>query len=1102
MSLQTINNKPQSDTQSKHTNFVEAFLFSAERYPSKVAASCQGEKVTYKQLNDRVNNIAHCLALDFKVGKGDLVGVFMQRSIEMLATLLAILKSGAAYLPLDSTCPEHRLLTLCDNARISILVIDHTTRTKTSLLGSDIKTVISEDLEAEISSDSVDPQVPISPQDPAYVIYTSGSTGLPKGVLIPHRGLHNYLLWCAHAYPLAAGSGSLVHSSISFDATITSLFAPLLVGKEVELISEGNEIEALAAALKSGKQYSLIKITPTHLRALNSLLNETDFATATHSIVIGGEALLGESLQHWLGVGGHTRFFNEYGPTEAVVGCCVYEVNENTDLTHKVPIGRSIGNTQIHLMKPDLTIASPGEVGEIYIAGEGLADGYLYREDLTADRFKLISISDESIAERMYATGDLACQLKDGNLVYLGRLDEQIKIRGYRIEPEEICVYLRNHASIKDAAVVATEENGTLMLCAYLVREPSADLVKLEELKIYLEARLPSQMIPAKFYLVENLPITTNGKLDKIELLKVDSMPLLPAEMPATEAELNATEILIRDVWQEILNSEITDTEISFFELGGDSILGIQAIARINKAGFKLKPRDLIKHQTISALAKAANASKVNAEEQVLLPGARQHKNSIVPTTPIQRWFLDRNTDNINHYNFSILINLPADFDTDLFSKAIQLVIDRHEVLSYRFTLNQQSGIFEQRYTPMKNSSDFWLENMSVADVGSNEGDFELEEACAKVQRSLDISAGPVCRFVHLQRPKEKSNSLFIVVHHLVIDGVSWRILLEDLLTAYQQKRLGTETELSQKAATFEQWTHYLHSNYRPNLDFWLRLLKDAQLTYPLDYPILESEMARLNVENHSADVTQILSKESTEKLLQHANSRYGTKITELLLAAFNLTLRELLGAGTVYVDLDLHGRIDTGPNLEISDTVGWFTSLFPFPIQISDKKDLAETIKSTKESVRTIPDDGLGYGVLRYLQNNAQLIELAPKSSFSFNYLGQFSMLDALDQGFSIATENTGSGKSGNLERETLVDILGSVQDGSLRFKWTYSEKLHKRQTIKELSGLYVQQLERVIEHCSSAEGRVYTPSDFPLLDIEQSDLDSVLSQIERDSA
>ena len=582
----------QTRTDSSHNLCIHQLLEEqVERTPDAVAVIFGNQQLTYRELNQRANQLAHYLQ-KLGVKPEVFVGICVECSIEMLVGLLGILKAGGAYVPLDSTYPKERLAFMLEDARAPVLL---TQQRLLEIIPSHSGKVVCldtnwQEIGKEISENSVSN---VCADNLAYVIYTSGSTGKPKGTLIHHRGLVNYLIWCTKAYSVEQGEGSPVHSSISFDMTITGLFSPLLVGRKVELLPEDKGIENLATVVRNKFNFSLIKITPAQLELLSRQLLPQEAAGKTRAFIIGGENLLAESIAFWQENAPDTMLINEYGPTETVVGCCIYQAKDKQ--SGAVPIGRAIANTQLYILDRYLHPVPVGIAGELYIGGAGVARGYLHRPDLTAERF----IPNPFLAgERLYKTGDLARYRADGIIEYLGRIDHQVKIRGFRIELAEIEAVLSQHPKVRECAILAKCDR----LIAYTVLHPGETLT-VSELRNYLAEKLPEYMIPSALVTLDEMPLTVNGKVERQALPAPESLrPELEVAYVAPQTEL---EQIIATIWQEVLHLEKVGIYDNFFDIGGHSLLIVQVHSRLQaRLERNISMVEMFKYPTIELLAK------------------------------------------------------------------------------------------------------------------------------------------------------------------------------------------------------------------------------------------------------------------------------------------------------------------------------------------------------------------------------------------------------------------------------------------------------------------------------------------------------------------
>jgi len=585
----------------------QLFEQQVDENPDAPALIYGQQQVSYRELEERANQLAHYLRSE-GVGADTLVAVCLERSIEMVVTLLGVLKAGGAYLPLDSSYPAERLRYMLVDSEAKLLVT--AAKFAELFLETTTRTLYVENLAEQLGPQSrVRLKSDAAPAHLAYVIYTSGSTGQPKGVMITHRGLVNYLYWARRAYEVSSekkngGNGSALHSSIGFDLSITSLWLPLVAGESVLLVSEELGLEGLIATLREQGPFRVVKLTPPHLALLNQQLSSDELRRSAQVVVIGGEALASERVRVWRDHAPETRLINEYGPTETVVGCCVYEVNGETSREGDVAIGRPIANTQLYVLDGRMEPVPAGVADELYIGGEGLARGYLRRPELTAQRFVPHPFAEDGGA-RLYRTGDLARYRSDGELEFLGRLDEQVKVRGYRIELGEIESVLRECEGVKEAVVVVEDAEAEKRLIGYVVAEPEVEL-RVEQMRAQLREQLPEYMIPAVFMELEKLPLTVNGKVDR------RALPALGVRKHESDkaftAPRNTVEIALAKVWEELLGVAPVGITDNFFDLGGSSIMAVRMMAQVEKQfGREIPLTTLFKGATIEYLAEVLN---------------------------------------------------------------------------------------------------------------------------------------------------------------------------------------------------------------------------------------------------------------------------------------------------------------------------------------------------------------------------------------------------------------------------------------------------------------------------------------------------------------
>ena len=1074
----------------------QLFAAQAARTPHRIAVTFGDASLTYAELDKRANQLAHRLR-ELQVGPEVRVAIFMHRSLEMMIGLLAILKAGGAYVPLDPVYPAARLTFMLADSQVPVLLTNRRLRPLLSTADSlEILCLDDPFYQVTCPQPSHEPHSGVRSGNLAYALYTSGSTGKPKGALIPHRSLVNYLFWCSTAYAFESGAGTAVHSSIGFDATITALFPPLLVGRSVELVRESEGVDGLREALQRSEGFSLIKITPAHLSLLNEVIADDHLAAKANLLVIGGDALTGSRLTPWHRHAPQTRFINEYGPTETVVGCCVHEAIEQDLAGDSVPIGHPIANTQLYVLDSTLAPLPTGIPGELYIGGDGVSRGYLGRPALTAERFLPDHLSGVEGA-RLYRTGDLTVRFPDGILSYLGRLDHQVKIRSYRIELGEIESQLEQHPSVARCAVTAQNEpSGEKSLVAY-IQSAAAKQLSAEELRAFLLLKLPEHMVPAVFVTLEALPLTSHGKIDRSVLPDPKTVRASTAEPYA--APQTPTEHTLAEIWCKVLRLDRIGIHDDFFRSGGDSILSILVVARAAKAGLRFTTRDLFQNPTIAKLAALSpNTAPVASPCPV---------DGTAPLTPIQHWFFERQLPNPHHFNQAVLLEILPTLRTDLLRSAIDQLIAHHDALRLRFTPEEagESAPWQQTHAAPEGTTQ--LSEVDLTGTSPAQQQADIASLAEETQSSLNITHGPILRGVLIRFGDNHPSQLLLVVHHLVVDGVSWRILLDDLATACQQLVQGEPIQLPAKTASYKEWANRLRDysaseELAAESDYWLRRPATAA-PLPLDFP---SEL-EANTTGSAARVTIEFDRDKTSLLLHEVSETYRTQIDDLLLTALVQACARwsrLPGSGSLLIDLEGHGRPgsqsgeDFLEELDVSRTVGWFTSIYPVHLALEGHGP-GDQLKAIKEQLRRVPKSGIGYGILRYLSPDAALraqIATLPQAQLSFNYLGSVDGL-ASEPILGVATQTPGAEESPTARRAYLLDVLAQIRNGCLQFEIVYSTALHRRATIEDLAGNILTSLESLLAHCLTPGTGGFTPSDFPEAGLSQEELDRLVADL-----
>jgi amino acid adenylation domain-containing protein len=580
-----------------YENFCQLWSDAAGKFAGETAVIYQDQQLTYGELEQNSDRLARALR-SLGVKNETIVPIYVERSIEMVTAALAVLKAGAAFAPLDPAWPLERVQFILDDLHSPVLL---TQQKLSERLSARSERIVELDVAPEVvAEDAVRATETLDRNNLAYVIYTSGSTGKPKGVMVTHGGFVNYLLWANSYYQPRAGSQSIVHSPFSSDLAITSVFLPLLSGGTLRLIPENQALDGLVNVVSEENDFSLLKLTPSHLKFLSQQPTDRGAKSRVHSLIVGGEALYAESLTYWKRQHPATRVVNEYGPTETVVGSCAYEVSANWPDAGPVPIGRPIGNTESYVLDEFQEPVPLGVVGELYLGGSGVARGYLQRPDLTAERFIPDRFSGRTGA-RLYRTGDLVRYREDGELTFAGRADQQVKVRGYRVELGEIETVLSEHASVGQVAVVLREDKpGEPRLASYVTAAKSGVEPDTDDLRQYLKQRVPEYMVPASIMVLAQLPLSPNGKLDRRQL-PTPEPPRRVQQYVAPRTELE--EELVK-IWQEVLSLNRVGVEDNFFDLGGHSLVATQMVSRVRaRCKVELSLQSIFQHPTIASLA-------------------------------------------------------------------------------------------------------------------------------------------------------------------------------------------------------------------------------------------------------------------------------------------------------------------------------------------------------------------------------------------------------------------------------------------------------------------------------------------------------------------
>ncbi|HET8938445.1 MAG TPA: amino acid adenylation domain-containing protein, partial [Polyangiales bacterium] len=1029
----------------------------ALRRPDALALVGSGERWTFGELERH----SRALALRLRalgVGTEARVGIYMPRGPRMIVAALGVLRAGGAYVPLDMNYPSARLAFIASDSELRLVLTEDAAQGGSDWL-EDITCLELAALLADAADEPL-PDHPVHPEQLAYVIYTSGSTGQPKGVNVGHGSLAMHCRAVGALYEMTERDCALHFASFSFDAAVEQWAMPLAHGARLVISDAEAWTGAQTYEVVQREGVTLVYPPTVHLRLLaeHVLEHTEERRSILRAVCVGGEAVLREDHALIMRALGPERFINGYGPTECVVTPLLWRsfARETPDY-HYAPIGRPVGERRVYLLDAELTPVPVGVVGEVYIAG-GHARGYHARAALTAESF----VPDPFSAvpgRRLYRTGDLGRWLPSGDVEFVGRRDAQVKLRGFRIELGEIESCLRQFSGVSDAVVVL--HDGRLVGYVELphAAPPSA-------LRAHVSAALPEHMVPVHFVVLPVLPKTPNGKVDRRALPQPEA-----AEASVYAAAESGSERLLAEIWRDVLGVPRVGLDDNFFELGGDSIIALQVVSRARQVGLRLWPKQLFQHQTLRELCAV---SSVEAARDVEVEPERAN----IALTPIQRRFVAQRVPVPEHFNQALVLRVAGErgLDPSLLAAALRRVAERHDALRLRYA---RDGL-TQHY----------------AAVGSwpltvlTDGDFSL--ACEQAQRSLNLQHGPVARAL-LGTLDDGSQRLLLVAHHLVVDAVSWRVLIEDVARAYTQQTLPARTH------SFRSWSEllqrYAHSEaLGQELPFWLAQLEAAGT------PALPCDAPRGSLRaGQSAVVKVSLSELETHELLRRLPEAYRTQVNDVLLTALSRVLCRWTGRTAISIEVEGHGRepaaVSGGEALDLSRTVGWFTSLYP--VRLSPElgetaANIASALQRVKEQLRAVPNHGLGYGVLEQLAAAELRDQLATRQPprVSFNYLGQVDRTFAAAGLFSLTAEDCGPLQHEDSPLGNWLTVDGLVSESRLSLQFRFSADMFRSEAIATLAHAFRAELVSLIQHAPSA---AVTPADFPLLRLTQAELDAL---------
>lgn len=1056
--------------------FVELFQRRAALAPHTTAVVHGGTALSYAELNRGANRLAHELRAR-GVGREVPVGILLDRSPRMAVAILAVLKAGGYYVPLDPSYPAERLTYMLTDADVRVLITESAPAAALTATGHRLPGEIVL-VDAPLDRPEHDLSTLPDPASLAYMVYTSGSTGRPKGAQIEHRSLVAFARDVVDRFGLGSGDRFLQFASPSFDVLVEELFPIWLAGGAVvipaeRLLGGGADL----AELVEWERITVMELPTAYWHEWTRSLRRQDrrLAQSLRLVIIGGERVLPDRITMWEPLG--VPLMHVYGVTETTVSSTFFRldpVDQSRDWPN-LPIGTPLPSADLRILDSRLRPVPVGGIGDLYIGGVSLARGYHGRPGLTAQRF----VADPDPGHpggRLYRTGDLVRRRPDGNLEFVSRADTQIKIRGFRVEPAEIEANLSLHPEITESVVVVHEpEPGDKRLVAYIVPRTSPAPAT-GVLREFLEKELPPYMVPAAFVELDALPLTPNGKIDHAAL----PAPIAgrSAESEEFVAPQNPVEQRLAEIVAGVIGVESISVHDNFFELGGDSILAIQVVAQAQDTGIRISPLDLFEHPTVAMLAAVTTAAPVIDAEQGVVNGPS-------PLTASQRWFCGADFADAHHWNVSTLLELRETYPPDILREAVVQLLVHHDGLRQRFQLN---GVQTRVRIALPDSrTPFTAHDLSALDT--DEQDRRVTELTADAAAGLQPSVGPLVRFEFFQLGEGRHDRLAVIAHHLVADVTSVRILVEDLRTALLALGAGRTVALPAKTTSWQSWARRVASYagtqpVRSQRPYWTDLVEEVRGALPFD----TAEAPDADTVADAREVVARLDAEETTALLHTVPAAHHCRIDDILLTALGRALGDWTGAPRHLVDLRRHTRDQVFGDINLARTVGRLDTVHPVALPSEPTSTPETTLKSVKEALRAVPEEGLGWQLLR--QGNDPVP--ASPAGLVFEYTGQLDEPSPATDGFTVLGP-AGPAASPLGKRPYPLAVRAAITGGRLAVTWEYSHRLHRRETVERLAERFLAQLREL----TAGGDATHTSSDFPLARVDQAQLDGLLNRL-----
>lgn len=1022
-------------------------LFEAQAASRKdsIAVVCGDDSITYNELNYRSNQLANHLRKR-GVGRESIVGIMLDKSIEAIIAILGVTKAGGAFMPVDLSYPKERITYIFEDSQAQYMI---SAGTRWEDIDAHHISIHDKQLDLEAGDNLPDHS---DPENLAYIIYTSGTTGKPKGVMVEHTGLVNLRDYFIDTYKVTPNDTVLQFANLVFDASVWELVMGILTGARLCVITKEIALDLNCFVEEMNKhQVTVATLPPQYWNEISSR------ELALRLLITAGSesnVQLIEALEPSL------VYYNAYGPTETTVCATDWLYERDNEIPNKIPIGKPIPNMQIYIMNHN-TLCGKGITGELCIAGVGLARGYLNKPELTAEKF----IDNPFGSGKLYRTGDYASWLEDGNIAFYGRIDHQVKIRGHRIEIGEVENQLVSHNNV-NSAVVTTEvdNNGNLSLSAYLVVDKT---VTISEIRAFMNDRVPAYMIPTMFYVLDSIPLNINGKVDIHKLAELGRK--LESDNEYAEPSTD-TERKLERIWRELLGVDRVSIHDHFFEIGGDSIISMQVIAKAADEGIRIELKSFYEDKCIEQMALNATSAETIQCDQGDVTGTYE-------LTPIQEWFFNQGFEEHNHWNQSVSLELKENMEPIVLNAALNEVCRQHDVLRTKVVAGNTNRYAE--IIPFTYSERLKIVEISVGDIWEQ----RMQTALMELQKSLTLETGEVFKGLLMIDATRSIRRLVLTAHHLVCDAVSYRIIIEDLFNFYQALSAQGQVTPPPKTSSFIRWSaeaKEYSSSFEAihNKNEW----KKEQAAYSERSIMNDSGLS--NMEKDAAQFVVSLSEETTSKLLLEVPKSYSIQPNEVMIAALEILLHKYEAADhTIY--MESHGRDMLSDKVDLSRTVGWFTQWYPLFFSSSDISDVGSTLKKVKDRLADVQKRRFEFLLGAYPTQAVDIV---------FNYMGQLDNTKSNDSTFELLNGDLLFTRGFKNARVSVLEINAYVLKDRLTIEWSYNKHVYSEEAILHQANDYVSILLEAINYCIESEDNGVSAADFS--DVDMEDLDFIMSK------